>query len=191
MWHLPSLSRRLQAAHVRRISLTLFNFLCLSYTSPQRGAALSRPVAVCDPPGPLFEAHACPSSAADCCCCACSQARIGDGALHGAGTGRGLGQQAEDHGRGGEVLIDLLCQHILNMHLMTRCLNEGAWVICNTENNIFRLIQFCMSEVPVCYYIFHFAWLYTCVSNYIYHIILCITCFIYCCVHYCNIFHLY
>lgn len=126
MWLLPSLSPRLQAAHVCRISLALFNFLCLSYTSHQRGAALSRPMAVCDPPRPLFEAHACPSSAADCCCCACSQAWIGDGALHGAGTGRGLGQQAEDHGRGGEVLIDLLCQHILNMHLMTHCLNEGV-----------------------------------------------------------------
>lgn len=139
------------------ISLTLFNFLCLSYTSHQRGAALSRPMAVCNPPGPLFEAHACPSSAADCCCCACSQARIGDGALHGAGTGRGLGQQAEDHGRGGEFLIDLLCQHILNMHLMTDCLNEGVWVICNTENKMFRLIQFCMSEGPVLYYLFYFS----------------------------------
>lgn len=37
---------------------------------------------------------------------------------------------------------------------MTHCLNEGVWVICNTENNIFRLIQFCMNKVPVFYYLF-------------------------------------
>lgn len=71
---------------------------------PQRGAALSDPVAVCNPSGPLFEAHSCSPPAADRCSSARSKARTSDRALSSVRASWGLGQQAEDHGWGGQLL---------------------------------------------------------------------------------------
>lgn len=73
---------------------------CFVPTS-QRGAALPGPVAVRDASGSLTAARSNPPPAADRGGGARSQTRPGDGAVHGAGAGRGLGQQAEDDGRGG------------------------------------------------------------------------------------------
>lgn len=68
------------------------------------GATLSETVAVCDSIGSLFEAPSGSPPTPDCCCCKRFEARPGDRTLYGDGAGRGLGQQAQIHGRGGETL---------------------------------------------------------------------------------------
>lgn len=104
---LQKITWHLQKSHHLDNPLTDLLFYLL-FSHLQWGAPLSRPMAVCDTPGPFFEVHACASPAADCRCCSDSQARPGHGALHGARAGRGLGLQAEDHGWGGGLLLYLV-----------------------------------------------------------------------------------
>lgn len=164
---LPSLSPQLQAAHVCCISLNLFNFLCLSYTylSSARSCPLSTSGSVRPPWTTLW---------GTCVSFICSRLlllrllsstdrrrssprcwnrpRTGP-----AGWGPWPRRWAPDR-----FIVSAYIKYVFAHSLPL----WEVWVICNTENNIFRRIQFCMSEVPYLFYLT--AWLCIYVSNYIF-----------------------
>ena len=95
----------LSASSIIFLLVCSFLFLVSSSCFLQWRAALSQPVAVCDPSGPLSEEPSCSPPAADSGSSTRSEARTSDRAVYSNGAGGGLGQQAEDHGWGGELVF--------------------------------------------------------------------------------------